>query len=497
MNAPASSTRHISNVLLRPALTGLLVICLVGYAFFLVQHSSPYAGGADSSGYLNSARLFSQGEFFARPRVLPGHAAGEFGGFSFVPLGFMRSQDGRMVPTYPTGYPIQLLAAAGFGWARAATVVNVSTALASGLLLFAFCRRLGFSLGLALGGVALLWACPLFIFSATQPMSDLSALGWSLAVLYSALRGRDSWKWGLPCGAAMGFAVLVRPTNLLLGVPVLVALGFRPRSWMAVGLGGLPGALFFCFYNSRVYGSPWITGYADVWSLFRMEHLPPNLAHFARWIPLLLSPLVILALVAPVCAAGRQRGIAVLGAWAATLVAFYAFYYHSGETWWYLRFILPAFPALILAALAALESAWRKHPSRPRTTAAALALVLLGALGWELAQVRQLHVREVKASERTYPDAANWAQQHLPDSSVIFCMQVSGAFFYYTDFLLLRWDVIIPGKYGVLLDTIVRQNRPVYAALFPFETAEAQRLIGGHWVKLSTVGQVTFWQRLP
>jgi hypothetical protein len=74
-------------------------------------------------------------------------------------------------------------------------------------------------------------------------------------------------------------------------------------------------------------------------------------------------------------------------------------------------------------------------------------------------------------------------------------MQVSGAFFYYTDFLLIRWDKITRDQAAALLTAVGGQQRPVYAALFPFETSEALEKFGGHWTKLRTIGQVTFWQR--
>ena len=483
---------------LRCVPVGLLVAGIVCYAAFLWRYVSPYAGGSDSSGYLNSARLLAQGRFFAEPRVLPGFSAREFGEFSHVPLGFVLRGDDQMAPTYPIGYPLQLLVAAGFGWSRAVTVLNVCTVIGSGWILFAYCRKLGISKGLAVGGVGLLWACPLFIFSAIQPMSDLSALGWSLVILYSALKAREGRSWGILCGAALGFAVLVRPTNLLLGVPLLVALGFHYRSWLAVAIGGLPSAVFFGYYNARLYGSPWTTGYRDVSGLFRWEYLWPNLLHFSHWIPVLLSPLIVLGLAAPFVAGARQRGAVVLAAWAATLISFYAFYFHSGETWWYLRFILPAFPALIVAVLFVLEAIWRV--SRPRSMPAVtvgLALLLMGAIGWQARQLSRLDVLHLEINERSYPQAARWAKNNLPAESAIFCMQVSGAFFYYTDFLLFRWEQVAPEKYNGLLETIARQNRPVYAALYAFETAEAFGQIGGHWTKLATVGQVTFWQREP
>ncbi len=481
----------------RPVLVGLLLAGIAGYAAFLWRHVSPYAGGSDPSGYLNSARLLSEGRFFTEPRILPGFTAREFGEFSNVPLGFVLREDGHLTPTYPVGYPLQLLVLSGLGWSKAVKTLNVATALAGGLVLFAYCRMLGLAAWLSLGGVVLLWSCPLFIFLSLQPMSDLSALTWSLLVLYNALRVRESLRWGLFCGAAMGIAVLVRPTNILLAAPLLVALGFRFRSWLAVGLGGLPFAAFFCYYSWRLYGSPFVTGYGDVSGLFRKENLLHNLAHFSHWIPLLLSPLVLFALVAPGTAAGRRRGVVVPAVWVVVLIGLYAFYYHSGETWWYLRFILPAFPALILGTLVVLETGWREVGKRSVSATVVLALLLLAAAGWQIKHIPGLDVLNFKNYERSYPEAAQWARENLPAQSAVFCMQVSGAFLYYTDFLMFRWEQIMPEKQKFLLEELARQHRPVYAALFSFETADALERIGGHWVKLATVGQVTFWQRQP
>lgn len=484
-------------ILLRRAVVLTAALAVAAYAVFLVRHVSPHAGGADSSGYLHSARLLSRGQFTAAVRTVPGHSATEFGRFAHMPLGFTIRSDSRLVPTYPTGLPLQIWAAAAVsGWSHAVTVVNVFISLASGGLLYALARRLQIRPLLAAAGVALLWACPLFIFAALQPMSDLSAVGWCLAALYGAVRARDDWRWALACGACLGVAVLVRPTNLLLVLPVAVALGWRPWSWVAFGVGGLPAAAFLICYNWRVYGAALTTGYGDVWSSFSVDFLAHNLAHFARWIPALLSPLILLAVVAPFLATGRQRGAVVLTAWAVGLVGFYAFYYHSGETWWYLRFILPAFPALILLALLAVQAAGEALAWRRKIVGLMIAgLVLALVMPWK--QVRPAEVLAIEPGERTYPDAAHWAQQHLPADAAVCCLQMSGAFFYYTDFLIVRWDQVPPDRMTALLPALAAAHRPVYAALFPFETPEALDTVGGHWTKLTTVGQVTFWQRQP
>lgn len=474
-----------------------IVLVVLAYTVFLVRHISPHAGGADSSGYLHSARLLSRGELTAPARPVPGRTATEFGLHSHAPLGFIARADLRLVPTYPTGLPLQLWAAATVaGWAHAVMFLNISLSLASGGLLYALARHLQIRPLLAAGGVALLWACPLFVFSALQPMSDLAALAWSLATLFCALRARDNWHWALGAGASLGIAVLVRPTNLLLVLPVAIAVGWRPRSWLALGLGGVPAAAFLFFYNWRVYGSAVATGYGDVRGSFSVDYALHNFAHFARWIPALLSPLVLLAIVTPFIAVGRRRGSLALGAWLVGLIGFYGFYFHSGEAWWYLRFILPAFPALILLALLVLERvgealAWRRRVIALMGAALVLALVL----PWK--QIPPGEVLNIEPGERSYPDSARWAQQNLPPNAAVFCMQVSGAFFYNTDFLLVRWDQIQPAGIAKLLPALSHAQRPIYAALFAFETTEALERIGGPWTKLATVGQVTFWQRQP
>jgi hypothetical protein len=477
----------------------LLAAVVIAYALFLARYISPHASGSDSSGYLNSARMLDHGIFLAPVRVLPGHTVTEFGGLALQPLGFYIEPDGnRMAPTYPIGLPLHLLVAAKIaGWHNAVIAVNLLTALASGGLLWALARYLGLPSFWAGTGVVLLWLCPLFLFCAVAPMSDLLALGWSLATLYGAVRVREHWRWALASGAALGLAVLVRPTNILLAVPVLVALGLRWRLYPVVALGALPGIAAFATYNWLISGSPLRTGYGDVSYLFSRAYLAHNLAHIVHWVPLLLTPLIIFTLAAPFLKAVRQRGYAVLAVWFVTLTGFYAFYYHTGETWWYLRFILPAFPALIMGALAGLAAATQSLRLRTGPAAAVGAALVVFAAGWDFRQTRQLNLLAYKAEQQTDPDVAQWTRKNLPADAAIFCMQVSGAFYYYTNFLLIRWDMVDQDRLPRLFAALGREKRPVYAVLYEFERQRALDRMGGQWRELATVGNATVWKLLP
>ena len=475
------------------ALTVLLLLGAVGYSIFLYRNGSPHAAGADSSGYLNTAHLLEQGQFFGAVRAPAGHGHASFSLGAFQPLGFtVDPKVPRMAPTYPLGLPLHLLVAAQLGgWDRAALLVNVFAALGSGGLLWLLARHLGFPPAWAAVAVGWLWLCPQFVFCALQPMSDSLALLWSLAVLYPALRSRDGVGWCLACGAALALAVLVRPTNALLFLPVLAAVGFQPLRLLWLGLGGVPGAIFLGYYNYRVYGAVVTTGYGDVGSAFSTGYLLHNLGPIFRWIPGLLSPLVGAVLAWPFLPGRSTREARILAGWALLLIGFYAFYFHTGETWWYLRFLLPAFPLLILGAIAV----WRKIPARTRAgQVCVLGAVLVLSAAWEIKFNRILHPVGIAAEERSYRQSADWARQHLPADSAIFCMQVSGAFYFYTDFLLVRWDQIEPAYIGPLLQVLQDQHRPVYAMLYEFERPDALPRLGGKWTELAKAGHTTVWR---
>ena len=473
----------------------LLALFFAGYGVFLARYSASFAAGSDSSGYFNSARLLGEGRFHASVRVPAGQQHTAFGRMTFQPLGFIIDENAaRMAPTYPTGLPLHLLAASWFaGWRHAATIVNIFAALGSGLVLWGLARRLQLSAGWAAASLMLFWFCPLTLYASLQPMSDLVATLWCLAVLHAALCSREHWCWSLLAGVAVSLAVLVRPTNALLMLPLALALGWNFRRYLLIALGGLPGGVFFCFYNWKAYGSPLVTGYGDVSTAFSTGFVPHNLAHFSRWIPALLSPLVCAALAAPFLQAARRRELAVLGLWAVLLIGLYAFYFHSGETWWYLRFILPAFPALILAALVVFQRLGQLLPSARWARVMFIAVLVFGVT-WQAQLSRRLEVLSIPTGEAYYLDTANWARRYLPPESAIFCMQMSGALYFYTPFMLIRWDQVMVARLPDLLAALRMEKRPVYAVLYDFESREARERLGGHWKQIATVRSATFWQ---
>jgi hypothetical protein len=182
---------------------GLLGLAV--YALIIGFNSTIAVGGSDSSGYLNGARLLASGRLELPVRIPAGLAGQE--GISpprFEPLGFVAFEDSsRLVPTYPTGFPLHVARASKlFGWSWGPRFVEIAGAIAAVWLCFAVGRELGLSRSLAGVAALILAACPVMLFSAIQPLSDMLACTWCLAAIWAALRARRAWGWAVACGAA-------------------------------------------------------------------------------------------------------------------------------------------------------------------------------------------------------------------------------------------------------------------------------------------------------
>src|SRR6185437_5400695 len=116
---------------------------------------------------------------------------------------------------------------------------------------------------------------------------------------------------------------------------------------------------------------------------------------------------------------------------------FYCAYYNTHEAWWYLRFVLPVAPALVVGGILAVglifggsEAAVDQFVRGRGRTIPALGLALALANGVWLNH--RLQILAVARAESTYPLASAWLRAHLPPDAVVAAMQMSGAAYYYT-----------------------------------------------------------------
>jgi hypothetical protein len=468
-------------------------VVLLGYAVFLGLNFSPVAGGSDSSGYLNAAQLLARGELTAPQRDFAGLSVGT--ATQLQPLGFIAEPArARLVPTYPLGLPAHLaLASVLFGWTLSPLLVGVGATLAAMLLLYAIARELRVAWPLAATAALLFGVFPVTIFIAIQPLSDVLATTWVLAAVYAALRARTSLGWASATGAALAVAVLVRPTNILLlpALVVLLATGWRPLA--AAAIGSLPGAVLLLATNAHLFGSAWQMGYGSIFEAFSAAYFNPTMLHFGKWLGTLL-PGLCLALAALFFCLPRLplRERLAVALWFFVPVLFYAFYEVSGQTWWCLRFILPAAPALILAAMATLSYFIGSHRRWMFATAAAFSL-------WSLALstlwTREFHTLLTKTYEQAYADMGAWARTELPANTVILTNADSGSLHYYTPFPILRWDQMSAAEFSAQASHLARAGRPLHLVTLVAEEAHVlHERVPAHWEKVAVVAQRSIWR---
>lgn len=473
----------------------IFIAFVVVHGAIMAGHVSNIAGGADPSCYLELSRLFLEGDLSPELRPVAGLPLETFPPALYAPISYTVRDYSGLIPTGFPGFPLLLAFLDLFlptPWAVGAGVWL--TMMGCGVLVFLLVRALGLGTAWACFAGVTMGISPLTVLIGSVPMTDpmtccLAALAWILAL--QAPRGRG---WGLALGFTLGLAVLTRATNVLLFLPVTAILLLRdPRRtpWVAIGLGGLPAAVFFFGFNLAVHGSPFIpSGYADIGELMHASQVGASLRHDLKWMHLLFFPAAIAP--APLSLLWlRRRPALVAGCWlfVAAYVGFYAFYYASSESWFILRYIMPAIVAVIVAAvfvLSRLEAALATRATW-RSRAAVLPLVLTAAsLGWGAWQSEKLGAYHFKYNEGNIPEVLAWLETATQPEDVFLCFHFSGSLHYYTDRAFLRREQLTPEQWQ-RLRAATAEGPDIYAICYSFEPSTPEALaqaLPGRWVEV-------------
>lgn len=507
---------------IRRVLPVLVVVAgLVGYTWVLLSHTSFAVGGADSSGYLSFAQMIADGETSRPIEALDrlGLEPEEYRN-AFIPLGWRDTPwPDRMAPVFPGGLPIQmLLMALVFGWETGPFLVSPLSAVLGLWLMYRLGRRLSLSRIEAAAGAAILAVWPVYLFIGVQPMSDVNSAVWCMAAACLCLsprhRGAD-----VGAGLALGMAVLIRSTNVLLVVPLLVAVwGQWPRVGRMI-LGGLPCAVVLLSFNALAYGHPLTTGNGFIMAQdFGLEYAATNVTTYGFWLLGTLGPVVLAAVLVPFDRGLARRTRLFLVSWCAGYFAFYALF-KSGEAFWWTRYLLPAVPAIVIAGLIVLRDgaevlavavasrslppvaagdaaeALAVRPARVRRIAGWLlggtVAAVLATCVWQTDRLDALGIAE---GESVYPLGVQWAEPHLPDRALILSTQMGTAVEAYSDNTAVRWEPMSPGRFDQLRRATESLGYRWFALLYPEETARVRELTGAEWLEDGQFRQVSLWR---
>jgi hypothetical protein len=459
-----------------------VAIALLAAAVFAtgVRWGTFAAGGSDSYCYAYQAErwasLLRQGFGgpsgrlqIAEPLAL--EAPWPDAALTFTPAGHVpsRTVPAAFAPICPAGLSIAM---APLRLAGGRDAIFYAVPIFGALLIvatFVLGGRYGARVGVA---AALLAACsPVFLYQLVQPMSDVPAAAlWTAAAAAATGTKRRGPLWA---GIATAGAILMRPNLVPIGIPIGMYLLWRPeRAWRErIADAGVfaacaaTGCVAVAAIQSAYYGSPFASGYGSLGALFSVDHVPLNARRYASWMTAVHTPLWLLAAAAPFLLPGALS--IMMTAMAVVTVASYL-PYTVFDDWWYLRFLLPAIPIVLVLMVAVVDAVcrrllWftsrgdtggrRKKPSHlgvsmpPRfvATTAALTVVTVSLCAFMLLQARDRNAFRLRALEARFVRGGGYVAERLPANALVITSWQSGSVRFYSGRRTLVWDSLDPG----------------------------------------------------
>lgn len=450
----------------------LIVATVIGTT---IRSSIFTAWGADSAGYLAAGRDWAAGELFA-PASLVFWAPWAIGGQIEAPLGHRVGPiKGTIVGEYPLGYPLLLAAAIRIEDDFGPFVV---APLFAGLLCWCV-FLLATPLGSPWSGVmasALMAGSPITLLHATQPMSDVPAAAlWALGWVFALRPGMGA---AVASGVSAAAAITVRP-NLAPLVLVLASVvlwqnpgPLRKRWHRLAGLvvAASIGAALVLASQSVLYGHPLTPGYVGYQGFFSTSRIPENallypslLADLHTALPFAGLMMVVLATRPPRESLLTSRALVVTLAAVGFVLVNYLPYlpYLTFRGWDSIRFLLPAFTALVILFAGFLDRVRIALATHSRLLAI---IAILPAMTVMLAAHDE--VRSVFASApafRRVQMMGHYLRETAPQNAAILSFLPSGTVAVYVGRMVVRLDLIDPPSLDNIVDDLERRGyRPAF-----------------------------------
>jgi hypothetical protein len=421
-------------------------------------------GGADTSGYLSQAYLWLDGSLHV-PQPLTADLPWPHPRESLTPLAYtpaLTVENYAAVPTYPPGLPLLLAAVITIAGDCAVYWVPAIFGALTVIAAFLLARRITGEPAAAAITAGLIATSPMLLFISMTPMSDaVAAALWTVA-LWAVTYDR---RGAVALASAMaGMAILVRPNLVPLAGVITIAAALRLRPlrvdagrFILSLVGTLPAAIVVGLVNDHLYGSPFLSGYGPTARLYSLDHLLTNVRQYSAWFLLsegvvLWPPVLWLLLHRRLPRVPIDRvlpaalfGLGVIGAY---------LFYLPFDAWWFLRFLLPAYPVLFVAFG---WLTWRLAAGLPpRMRSAMLILVALTAIArvipyWgEIAGLGKL--------EERYAAVGRYVDTSLPPNAAIISMLHSNSTRFYSGRLIVRYDAFTPTRLETAIEWLSAQG---------------------------------------
>lgn len=426
--------------------------CALCLAVAAIAWGTWSAAGADAYGYVTEASLLLKGHLVV-DQPLARDVPWPNADWTLTPIGYRPGlEPGTIVPVYPIGLPLVMALFQAIAGPRA--VFFVVPVFAAVLVVAAslLAERVSGRTAGALAAV-LMATSPTVGFAAMWPMSDIPGAAWWTLALY--LTTGASVTSAVAAGASAGIAVVTRPNLVGLAVPLGAYLVWRvwtERSHarpailrlLAFTALTIAGCIAVAMVNTWLFGAPMQTGYGTVGEVFKSSYAPRTIRGFITR-PVATEPalvlLAVVGLIAGVRRSANKANLFLCIGVVAVVLASYTFYLPNDE-WWYLRFLLPAYPPLAVLAGAGVSRLSERLPGlwRPAIVGTLVYAVAIGAVALWV----ERGVAQQRAAESRYEAVARFAKEALPPGALLLASQHSASLRYYADRQTLRFDQMEP-----------------------------------------------------
>lgn len=452
-----------------------VVAALLAIFYIYSTYSQKYVGGADWYGYYQQALLLKNGHVSLDTKL----PASKYP--AIAPLSFY-SVDGKVLGQYPPGFPLLM---AAFGFAGLEFYVNPVLGVLSVILMFLTTFALTGNDKWTAGLFALLWAFfPLTMYGSTYVMSDLPATFFILLAFYLF-----KIKKIIPSALSLAFSLAVRPTNVLfcaVFLPFVCKELNAKQRWQYGSWFGAATSLY-AIYNWLVNGAPWKAGYLNLSYNLSTSVFSRNLGFYSGQTLAQFTPLLVLLVF--IAMWKKEKHAFFFAAWFLVFLILYCFWAPLIDAWWWLRFLLPGFPALFLLAALGFKrilTVLRLHNRFLKRAAPILLAAPVLAVSIYFIY-RGTHYQDLwaKGKGELFYVISKKIEKQIPSGSLVGCCDFSGP-------LRIYANIESFGSFHLnalyLISDMLKEGKPLYVLVEPwqkdslgviwiFKNFEAQKMV--------------------
>ena len=435
--------------------------------------------GPDASGYVSEADMYAHGALTVPAPEWSKEATWKNGVWSAAPVGYRPTQKRtEWAPTYSPGLPLMMAVFEKIGGRDAVFYVVPLLGALTVWASYMLGRQLG---GASAGAIAaVLMVCsPIFLWFLVQPMSDVPvAACWAAALVFAA--ARPSIRNATITGIAAAAAILVRPNLVPLAlIPALLlatTAEARTRRLLLLAVPAAAAALVIATLNWYWYGSPFESGYGTIAMLYSPGFVWRNLRHFGEWLVDTQTPLFFFGFAAPFVLSSATRPprqvVLLTVVYPLAVLALYVAYLPF-DGWWYLRFLLPAFPAM-LAGLGTVLAEVVRRSRRPAIAIVAVAALTASVTFQEWKYAHREGVFRYASNDDRFARAVDFANT-LPLDTILVSLAYSGTLRFYTGRDVLRWELLNGDELDGAVEYLRSRGHPLCLIGDPYEAIDFKR----------------------